>query len=49
MSYCEDRVKELIAKGKENWTDQEYEDYYVCLGNIESEEAERRYLNGERD
>ena len=46
-SWCEETLDRLNRKPKEEWTDEDYEAYSYAKGTLESEEAERKYLNGE--
>lgn len=47
MSWCERTMKKLIEKGRDNWTEDDYETYYYCEGTLDSIAAEIDYLNGE--
>lgn len=49
MNWCEKTIKELKAKPKSEWTEQDYEAYEYAVSTLDSIEAERRYLNGERE
>lgn len=48
-TWCQKTVRVFEAKKHrgEPLTDEEYESYYYALGVINSENAERKYLNGE--
>lgn len=50
-SWCQETVERLEAKRKSGytWTEDEAESYYYAKNVIESEEAERAYLNGEEN
>lgn len=47
-NYCEKRIKQLKQIKKQRpLTDQEEDELNACISNIDSEDAERKYLNGE--
>lgn len=48
-SWCQETVEKLEAKKRNGYqlTEDEMEAYYYAKNVIESEEAERAYLNGE--
>lgn len=44
MSWAENKVKELEAKGRENWTQDDYEAYCYCQECFAEDEADAEYL-----
>lgn len=47
LNACEEIIHRLSLKPRNTWTDEDCEAYSYAKGTLESEEAERRYLNGE--
>lgn len=46
-NWCEAVLEKLSHKPKSEWSEEEYEAYNYAKGTLESERAERAYLNGE--
>ena len=44
MSWADDKVKELEAKGRENWNEDDYEAWVYCQECFAEDEADREYI-----
>lgn len=49
-NWCQEIVEELEAKKRDGytWTEDEAESYYYAKNVLQSEDAERAYLNGDK-